>query len=314
MLCNGVFCKKKICLSWLYHSLHYLTPSHSPISLDPITQHILFQFSLPPTHLIFSSLSLTTFSHHSLPHIVTPPTPSHLTHTTSYNSPKYLNTSHSTLSLAPFPTPSPTLSSNNLVHFTHHQIIAPFSSFFCSTISLTHLTHPSVPTLTRLSHLQHSLPTLTSHSLVSFFSPTSLSLFQSTPPAPWFTPFTWSSQHSLAIHSPSHSYHPLPPPSPNSTHPLTRLSHSPHYLLNLSHPLTSHSPLSLTPQLSPLSLTPLASPFSPHSLGPLTMLSLLTPPPFPPSHYPTITLTQFSICFVQFTYPTLSPYFVCISH
>lgn len=165
-------------------NIYLLEKKHlKPISLDPITQHILFQFPLPPTHLIFSSFSLTTFSHHSLPHIVTPPTPSHLTHTTSYNSPNYPNTSHSTLSLAPFPSPSPTLSSNNLAHFTH-QIIAPFSSFFCSTISLTHLTHPSVPTLTRLSHLQHSLPTLTSHSLVSFFSPTSLSLFQSTPPAP----------------------------------------------------------------------------------------------------------------------------------
>lgn len=157
MLCDGVCCKK-ICLSWLYHSLHYLTPSHSPLSLDPLTQHILSSFPLPPTHLIFSSLSLVTFSHHSLPHLVTPPTPSHplisITPSASYYSPHYLNSFHSTLSLAPFSTPSPAHSSNNLAHFTH-QIIAPFSSFFCSTIYLTHLTHPSLQTLTRL--LTHNI-------------------------------------------------------------------------------------------------------------------------------------------------------------
>lgn len=314
MLCNGVFCKKKkICLSWLYHSLHYLTPSHSPISLDPITQHILFQFPLPPTHLIFSSLSLTTFSHHSLPHIVTPPTPSHLTHTTSYNSPNYLNTSHSTLSLAPFPTPSPTLSSNNLAHFTHHQIIAPFSSFFCSTISLTHLTHPSVPTLTRLSHLQHSL-----HSHVSFLSLFLFTHFSLTvsidPTRPMIYPFhlilSTQSRHSLPLSL-----------IPSSTPTLSKF-YSP-----------THSPLSLT-TWSPHSLAPSHFPLSPFTYS--TTLAVITnttrlpiftsltrssyhalttnPPPFPPSHYPTITLNLFFICFVQFTYPTLSPYFVSISH
>lgn len=148
-----VYVVNKICLSWLYHSLHYLTPSHSPLSFDPLTQHILSSFPLPPTRLIFSSLSLTTFSHHSLPHLVTPPTPSHLTHTIRLLSLTSLpNSFHSTLSLAHFPTPSPTHSSNNLAHFTHQ---ITFSSFFGSTISLTHLTHPSLQTQTRL--LTHNI-------------------------------------------------------------------------------------------------------------------------------------------------------------
>lgn len=206
--------------SYSTHSLFIPSPTHSPHFLVPFTHHILSSLSSSfshPTH------TLSSHSHQ-------PPPVTHLTISTLF-----IQHFYSPLSLLP-----PLLT---------HLIIQP--------IILTKLSQQSLPFLAQLSHspqspdtnspshLQHSLP----HSHASFLS---LFLFihfslavSFHPTRPIIYPFHWilskQSRHSIHLSFISS----CSPPSLNFTHPLTRLSHSPHYLLIISHPLTSHLPFDL---------------------------------------------------------------------